>query len=285
MTGSLRVAVLGAGYIGTDLLYKIARSNRLECALVVGRRPGSAGLRRAERMGLAVSTDGIAALTAEPHAFDVVFDCTDAIANRAHWAALAPHGKRLINLTPGYSGHMIVPAVNGADAALHDDLNMISCGGQTVIPLLATLGRVLGRMEYVEIVTTAASASVGLGTRVNLDEYIDVTAAAAQAFAPIDRVKVMVNVSPARPPVVFRVTMFVQARRIDLATIERAVTEKEMLVRTYCRGYRISECRLRPDGALAITAEVSGGGDYLPAYAGNLEIINQAAIRAAEAMA
>lgn len=285
MVNPLRVVVLGAGYIGTDLLYKIARSNWLECCLVVGRTSNAAGLRRAAGMGYDVSAEGIHVLTANPDRFDAVFDCTDAIANRDHWAQLAPHGKRLINLTPASSGRMIVPAVNGEEAARHNDLNMISCGGQTAMPLLAALGQALGWMDYAEIVTTAASGSVGMGTRVNLDEYIEVTEAAAHAYAPIGRVKALVNLSPARPPSVFRVTLFVQAGAIDLAKVETAVSAMAERVCVYCAGYGVTECRLRPDGVLVVTTEISGGGDYLPVYAGNLEIINQAAIRAAEAIA
>ena len=282
---ALRAVVLGAGYIGTDLLYKIARSNRLRCVLVVGRRSGTVGLRRADSMGLRTSTEGISALMADPDAFDVVFDCTDAVANREHWRMLKQHGKRLINLTPAISGHMIIPAINGDDAAAHSDVNMISCGGQAAIPLLAALASVVPSIDYVEIVTSAASSSVGMGTRVNLDEYIDATSLAVQVFARAGRVKSMVNLSPARPPVVFRVTIFVQAAGIRMGEVEAQLASMAERVRAYCPGYRLKDCSQRADGTLALDVEVEGGADYLPVYAGNLDIINAAAIRVAGAMA
>lgn len=278
----VRAVILGAGAIGSDLMFKIIKSDRLDCAMVVGRRPDSAGLQRAAKIGLPVSADGLAALLAAPDSFDLVFDCTNAAENRKHWEALSPLGKCLVNLTPSLSGHMVVPAVNGATAAINRNLNMVSCGGQAAVPVLAALARTIPDMSYVEIVTTAASKSVGMGTRANLDEYIAVTCEAAKRFARVGDVKAMVNLSPARPPATFRVTALVVAEDIDIDRCREEIGRMAHDVRAYCRGYLITECRIRPDGVLVVTAEIDGGQDFLPAFAGNLEVINQAAIFAAE---
>jgi acetaldehyde dehydrogenase len=280
----LRAVVLGAGNIGTDLIHKMARSTRLDCVQVVGRNPDSVGLRKAERLGIPVSAHGIAALLENPASFDIVFDCTDAVANRGHWRALAALGKRLVNLTPGFSGTMIVPSVNRADAATSGDLNMVSCGGQAAIPLLAAVAPLADRIAYAEIVTTASTSSVGRGTRVNLDEYIDITVAATHRLVPISEVKCMLNLSPARPPAVFRVTIFVEAIGLRTDEVAAAVHDAVREVSGYCPGYSLTEVDLRKNGSLVLEVQVKGGTDSLPEFAGNLDLINSAAVSVGETM-
>lgn len=280
----LRTVVLGGGNIGTDLLHKIVRSERLQCVQVVGRRPGSTGMRLAEKIGVPFSSDGVATLVHNPDSFDVVFDCTDAAANREHWRALAPLAKRMINLTPGFSGKMIVPSVNGCEATTSVNVNMVSCGGQAAIPLLVAVEQGSTRIDYAEVVTSASSSSVGAGTRANLDEYIEITTAAMRELVRLSEVKCMLNLSPAHPPVVFRVTMFIRAEGLRMNEIEKSLQAIVNEIHGYCSGYKMTACDLRRDGTLVLEVEVRGGSDSLPEYSGNLDLINSAAIRVGETM-
>ena len=282
---SLRVAIIGAGFIGTDLLLKIGRSDTLTCALVVGRNPKAAGLRQAANLGYPTSDRGIAALLEEPDAFDLVFDATDALSHEDHWRRLERLGKSMINLTPSRTGHMVAPTVNGADALAYRNVSLISCGGQASVPLVHALARVFPRIPYLEVVTTVASRSVGRGTRMNLDEYIETTAAAVQAFSGAGQVKVLVNLSPARPPATFRVAISMMTGGAGGARVGSAVEQAAEAVRGFCPGYRIAACETFADGRIFTAVEVASRGDHLPVYAGNLDIINDAAIVIAERQA
>ncbi|MFC5805072.1 acetaldehyde dehydrogenase (acetylating) [Streptomyces formicae] len=208
----LRVAVLGAGLIGIDLVDKIRRSTRLELALVAGRDRDSLGLRRAADMGHPTTAGGIGAVV-EAGPFDVVFDATNADSHAGHWAALRQTGTTLIDLTPTGLGTLIVPGVNGHRSAAHRHLNLVSCGGQVAIPVLHAIAKRC-TPTYIEVVSTGASASAGRATRLNLDQYIATTSAAIRAFTGAPDVKVMVNLSPARPAPPFRVAMTVLADAI-----------------------------------------------------------------------
>ena len=170
--GRLSVAVLGAGLIGIDLMTKIIRSDHLDLGLVVGRDEATSGLRQAARLGVPVAAGGIQSLVDAERPFDVVFDATSASSHAEHVEKLAPFGTMLIDLTPSRSGQMIFPTVNRADIAAHRDLSMVSCGGQAAVPILHAITRA-HEIDYVEVVTTAATLSIGRGTRMNLDEYVD----------------------------------------------------------------------------------------------------------------
>lgn len=276
----LSVAVLGAGLIGVDLAAKAERSTHLDLRLVAGRSADSTGLKRAARLGLPVSPHGLHALTGLGEPLDVVFDATNAGAHAAHAEALAPLGTLLIDLTPSRIGRMVVPTVNGADVAAHRDLNMVSCGGQASVPIVRAVAGA-HRIDYVEVVATAATLSVGRGTRLNLDEYVETTEDALREFTGVRDVKAMLNVSPARPPATFRVAMTLLGQGLTAESVRPLVASAAAEVRSFAAGYAVASCVVTGDKAF-VAVEVTSAGDQIPGYAGNLDIINSAAIRVAE---
>jgi acetaldehyde dehydrogenase len=275
-----RVAILGAGLIGIDLLFKIQRSPYLDCQLIAGRDDRARGLRQAASLGYATASNGIHSLVAALRPFDIVFDATNAMSHAEHWAYLQPLGTMVVDLTPSMVGHLVVPTVNGADALTHGNINLITCGGQASIPILHALAqRYLP--DYVEVVTTAASPSVGRATRLNLDEYIETTEDALRAFTGAKEVKSMVNLSPARPPATFRMAMSMQAPGLNLESVRTLVAVAAEEVRSFVSGFEVVACTVIGDEAF-VAVEVSASGDRIPRYAGNLDIINSAAILVAE---
>ncbi len=278
----LRVALLGAGQIGSDLLYKIRRSPWLRCTYVAGRNLRSKGMVRARDLGYPVSARGIEGLVEHADSYDLVFDATNAVSARQHWTALRPLGKVVVDLTPSKIGRMIVPAVNGNDALAHDNLSLITCGGQAAIPLVAAMFERFEGIQYVELVTTAPSGSIGRGTRLNLDEYVHATEAAVCTFTGLSRVKAMLNISPAIPPADFRTAISILLPGAELPQIESTVQQAIRRITHYAPGYNLLTCTLLGADRIFITISIRGGNDLLPGYAGNLDIINSAAIAAAE---
>ncbi|HST48395.1 acetaldehyde dehydrogenase (acetylating) [Jatrophihabitans sp.] len=276
----LKVAVLGSGLIGLDLLAKIERSKFLDCQLVVGRDENGRGLRKAASLGYQTSAGGATSLGADGQAFDIVFDATNAMSHVEHHQHLEALGALVIDLTPSRIGHMIAPTVNGADALVHRNVSLISCGGQTAIPILHALTRVYSP-SYIEVVTTAASLSVGRASRLNLDEYISTTQAAVRTFTGASDVKVMLNISPAQPPITFRVAISMIGDDFDVDVIRKHVTTVAEEVRTFATGFDIAACSVI-DGKAFVAVEVKASGDLIPHYSGNLDIINSAAIYVAE---
>jgi acetaldehyde dehydrogenase len=277
----LNVAVLGAGIIGIDLVAKIQRSPSLVCGLVAGRDNQGRGLRQAAELGCATTDRGIDSLTATPRLFEIVFDATNAMSHPEHWARLRPGGTKVIDLTPSKVGHMVVPTVNGSDALTHGNVNLISCGGQASIPILHALTRRF-TSHYIEVVTTAASASVGRATRLNLDEYIETTQDAVRFLTGVGEVKALVNVSPARPPATFRVAMSVLASGVAAGPVRAVVGAAAEEVRAFAPGFEVTACTVTGNDRIFIAVEVKAMGDQIPGYAGNLDIINSAAILIAE---
>ncbi|MEU2358680.1 acetaldehyde dehydrogenase (acetylating) [Streptomyces misionensis] len=276
----LTVAVLGAGLIGVDLVTKIQRSPLLECRLVVARDDQARGLRTVAALGCRTSAKGVEALLDLSEPCDIVFDATNAMSHAGHWALLEPMGTSMIDLTPSMIGEMVAPTVNSAEAVRHRNINLISCGGQTAIPLLHRLAAEISA-EYIEVVTTAASRSVGHATRMNLDEYIETTQTAVTRFTGVSNTKVMVNLSPAQPPASFRVAISLLAPSADPARVSALVNEAAAEMQSFVPGYRIKVCSVA-DGVVFISVEVEAVGDRIPHYAGNLDIINAAAVHVAE---
>ncbi|MGW1174813.1 acetaldehyde dehydrogenase (acetylating) [Kitasatospora sp. NPDC002543] len=275
----LKVAVLGAGLIGVDLLHKIRSSPRLDCGLVVGRSTQTTGLRRAAEMGLATTAGGIAALLDSEDAFDLVFDASNADSHAEHWRLLEPTEAVFIDLTPHNSGTLTVPTVNGHEALTGRHISLISCGGQAAIPVLHAIAQHC-TPAYVEVVSTGASRSAGRATRLNLDEYIATTQDAIRTFTGAPAAKVMVNVTPAVPPPPFRVCMTVLAPGVDPDPVRDLVDAAAHKVRRFAPGYRVTEFETS-EGRVSVTVEVSATGGRLPEHAGNLDIINAAAIHLA----
>lgn len=281
--GRLSVAVLGAGLIGVDLATKVMRSDSLDLRLVAGRDAATPGLRQAARLGVPIATDGIRSLVDVEDPFDVVFDATNAASHAEHAELLAPHGTMFIDLTPSKVGHMVVPTVNGSDIPLHRDVNMVSCGGQASIPILHAITR-SHRIDYAEVVTTAATQSVGRGTRLNLDEYVETTQDAVRDFTGVEDVKAILNVSPARPPAVFRVAMSLFGQELTEDSVHALVSAAANEVRAFVGGFDVTVCSVH-DGRAFIAVQVTSSGDRIPRYAGNLDIINSAALHVAERFA
>ena len=280
----LRVAIIGSGNIGTDLLYKVRRSKHLKCTLMVGRRTDSPGLERANKMGIQTSPDGLKGLRANLANIDLVFDATSASEHILIAEALQNKNVALINLTPAPLGSFYIPLVTNNPETIHANshLNMVTCGGQTSIPLLHILSSNLN-LNSVEVVSTIASNSAGIATRKNLDEYIANTERAISEETGIQEVKVMLIINPAIPEIVMHTSIYVSGS--DL--VERRV--QDMI------NQRITEMNVNNPNVKLISlptfvnlntihfaVEVSGSGDYLPSYSGNLDIINVAAIQAAE---
>ncbi|MEU8540886.1 acetaldehyde dehydrogenase (acetylating) [Streptomyces sp. NPDC048717] len=277
-----KAAVLGCGKIGMDLAERIGNSGRLECALIVGRDQNSPGLRRAQELGLPTMAGGIAAFADAAERFDVVFDASNAAAHTAHCQALAATGTVLVDLTPSSTGTRVVPAVN-EDAAVQSSrhFNMISCGGQSAIPVLHAVAATC-TPSYVEIVATGAFASTGRATRLNIDEYVATTQDAVRELAGVEaRVKALVNLSPARPEPPFRVLATVLADDARPEPVQAAVRAAAARVREYAPGYTLTSCTVT-DGRVDVALEITAHSSHIPSWAGNLDIINAAAVRIAE---
>jgi acetaldehyde dehydrogenase len=307
VTARTKVAIIGSGNIGTDLMIKVLRlSDTLEVALLVGIDPESDGLARARRLGVPTTADGVEGLLAHPGFEDIaiVFDATSAAAHLRNAAALTPHGKRLIDLTPAAAGPYVVPAVNLAEHLDAENVNMVTCGGQATIPVVAAVARVTPVL-YGEIVASIASRSAGPGTRANIDEFTVTTAEAIEVVGGAARGKAIIVLNPADPPLVMRDTVLClidppdeDARAAIAASVRQMVAE----VATYVPGYRLKqEVQIHPVGddsvatligqqrtdlwQVSVFLEVEGAAHYLPAYAGNLDIMTSAALRVAERMA
>ncbi|WP_042425027.1 acetaldehyde dehydrogenase (acetylating) [Streptacidiphilus anmyonensis] len=274
------VAVIGTGAIGRDLVSKIDRSPALDCRLVAGRNPASAGLRYAESLGYATTADGIEALLTAPRPFDVVFDATSAASHRDHWPLLEPLGTLVIDLTPSKVGQMVAPTVTGVSPATGRNVNLISCGGQASVPVVHALAAHFP-VSYFEVVSTVASDVAGRATRLNLDEYVATTANAVTTFSGVTDVKAILNISPAVPPATFRTAVHARMADADPVAV-RAVAERAAeQVRSFAPGYEVVACTATGD-LVTITLEVMAHSDVLPPYAGNLDIINSAAVMVAE---
>jgi len=278
---TINVAVLGTGSIGQDLVNKIADSTALSCRLVAGRDPESQGLRRAAGLGCPTSADGIQAVLAAPEPFDVVFDATNATSHVEHWRLLAdiPH-TLLIDLTPSRVGQFVVPTVTGDRPLSGRNVSLISCGGQAGVPIAHALASNFPT-EYVEVVSTVASDVAGRATRLNLDEYVATTQLAITRFAGVADTKAILNISPAVPPAMFRTTVHAMIRDADADAVSAVVTDAATRMREFAPGYRVLACAVRGE-RVVVSVEVVADSAVLPLYAGNLDIINSAAILVAE---
>ncbi|WP_114238556.1 acetaldehyde dehydrogenase (acetylating) [Dyella sp. C9] len=302
----LKAAIIGSGNIGTDLMIKLLRqASYLEIAAMVGIDPASDGLARAARMGVATTHEGAEGLARMPvfQDIDFVFDATSAGAHVRNDALLRQHkpGIRMIDLTPAAIGPYCVPVVN-LDAHLDaPNVNMVTCGGQATIPVVAAVSRV-AKVHYAEIVASISSKSAGPGTRANIDEFTETTSRAIEVVGGAQKGKAIIVLNPAEPPLMMRDTVYVLSEAADTAAVEASVEAMVRAVNTYVPGYRLKQ-RVQfdvipPDAPLTIPGlgrfsglktsvfiEVEGAAHYLPAYAGNLDIMTSAALATAERMA
>ncbi|MFV0481248.1 MAG: acetaldehyde dehydrogenase (acetylating) [Campylobacteraceae bacterium] len=281
----LKVAILGTGNIGTDLLIKVLRSPSLECTLFAGRNLASKGMTKAMSLGISLSDKGIQAIEKNPDCCDLVFDATSASSHKIHAPLLEKLGKIVIDLTPAKIGFLAIPAVNLNDTLNHKNLNMITCGGQSSIPIAYAISLIEKDIKYIELVSTIASKSAGPGTRANIDEYIETTELALKKFTNCENVKVILNMNPAQPSIDMKTTVYIKTSNPNMEKILNSVNNMVNKIKDYVPGYNLLLKPTYDNGYIVLSVQVQGLGDYLPKYAGNLDIINCAAIAVAEEFA
>lgn len=299
-----KAAIIGSGNIGTDLMMKVIRTSSLiEMAALVGIDPDSDGLRRASELGVLAISDGLDGLVGHEawRDIEIVFDATSAAAHQRHDEVARAAGKTMIDLTPAAVGPYVIPVVNGDSHLDAPNLNMVTCGGQATIPIVAAVASV-ARVHYAEIVASIASKSAGPGTRANIDEFTQTTARAVEALGGAGKGKAVIILNPAEPPMIMRDTVFTLSSGADEPEIAAAVEAMVARVQDYVPGYRLKQkvqferfgsnnpVRIPGVGTFegiksTVFLEVEGAGHYLPAYAGNLDIMTSAALRTAEKIA
>ncbi|MEK9684636.1 MAG: acetaldehyde dehydrogenase (acetylating) [Rhodospirillaceae bacterium] len=296
-----KVAIIGSGNIGTDLMIKILRtSDILELSALVGIDPSSDGLARAKKMGIGTTADGIDGLVQMPEFKDVeiLFDATSAGAHAYHDKVSRQHGKTMIDMTPAAIGPYVVPVVNLDKLLDAPNINMVTCGGQATIPMVDAVKKV-AEVQYAEIVASIASKSAGPGTRANIDEFTETTSKGIEAVGGAQRGKAIIVLNPADPPVMMRNTVYVLSNEIDTEIIRQSIEDQVKKVQEYVPGYRLKqEVQFERIGGntplhipghgdfsgikTSIFLEVEGAAHYLPNYAGNLDIMTSAALKTAE---
>ncbi|MDO8954828.1 MAG: acetaldehyde dehydrogenase (acetylating) [Gammaproteobacteria bacterium] len=281
----LKVAILGSGNIGTDLLIKSLRSPHLDCQVLIGRSHSSNGLQKAASLGVATSTESIDYIIKNPQCCDIVFDATSAKDHFIHAPILKDLGKFVIDLTPACVGEICVPAVNLEECLTKPNVNMITCGGQASIPIAYAIGQVNQEVEYIEVVSSIASRGAGPATRLNLDEYINTTEFGLKRFSGALKTKTILNLNPALPCINMQTTIFAKVKHPNLPELQKKVAEMVERIKRYVPGYEIILNPMLENGRIVVMLRVKGLGDYLPEYAGNLDIINCAAIAVAESYA
>jgi len=300
----IRVAIIGSGNIGTDLMIKIMRNSKvLKMAAFVGIDPESDGLLRASKLGVATTHEGVDGLVAMAEWDDIgiVFDATSAGAHKKNSEICLAAGKVIIDLTPAAIGPYVIPVVNGEDHLDAQNVNMVTCGGQATIPIVAAVSQV-AKVHYGEIVASIASKSAGPGTRANIDEFTQTTSRGIETVGGAARGKAIIVLNPAEPPMIMRDTVFTLSSGASEDEIRTSILTMIEKVRSYVPGYRLKQEvqfeRFGPNSPVKIPGfgefegikttvflEVEGAAHYLPAYAGNLDIMTSAALKTAERIA
>jgi acetaldehyde dehydrogenase len=285
LVNKIKVAIIGSGNIGTDLMYKLGRSESLELTWVVGVVPDSEGLKRASERGYKTTHRGIEDLLEHAEEFDIAFDATTARAHHHHAKLLADAGKIAIDLTPAAIGPYVVPVVNAYQHLDKANVNLTTCGGQATTPIIAAISRIT-QVEYAEIVSTVSSRSAGPGTRQNIDEFTETTARGLVEVGGAKKGKAIIILNPAEPSLSMRNTVYAKIPdNADQKAIEHSVEEMVSDVQQYVPGYRMKSAPIFDDGRVTVLLEVEGAGDYFPNYAGNLDIMTAAAVRVGEEFA
>jgi len=293
MSNKVTAAIVGPGNIGTDLLYKLLRSDTIEPRWMIGVDPASEGLKLASDRGVEASHEGVDWLLKQDELPQLIFEATSAYVHREYAPRYAEAGIRAIDLTPAAVGPAVIPPVNGEEHLDADNVNMITCGGQATIPMVHAVSRVTP-VPYAEIVASVSSASAGPGTRANIDEFTRTTSAGVETIGGAERGKAIIILNPAEPPMIMRDTIFCGVSAdADRDAISESVVRMARQVQEYVPGYRLLQDPQFDDASpatkgmtkVSIFVEVEGAGDYLPPYAGNLDIMTAAATRVGESIA
>lgn len=289
---ALRCAVVGSGNIGSDLIKKLLKSDNLEASLLVGIDPESDGLKRAAELGVPTTAAGVDYLLERASDYDIVFEATSAAVHAANAPKFADAGLFALDLTPAAVGPYVVPAVNLDDVVDQRNLNLVTCGGQATVPIVAAISRV-AEVSYAEIVSTVSSRAAGPGTRANIDEFTETTSNALVKVGGAKQGKAIIILNPANPPIIMRNTVFAAVPAdTDPKLIVDSIEEMAESVKSYVPGYELVNAPQIDRGAgpngstkVAVFLRVKGAGDYLPEYAGNLDIITAASVAVAERLA
>lgn len=276
-----RIAIIGTGNIGTDLLVKIQRSPYLKCTKFVGRNYDSKGMQFARQFDLELSDKSITAIIDDPDCCDIVIDATTASAHKINAPILKELGKYVIDMTPSQIGEMCIPAINGDEGIKYDNINLITCGGQAIVPIAYAISRV-SHVKYHEMVSVISSKSAGPGTRANIDEFTQTTKKAILKFSGVEKAKAIITLNPAEPPITMHNTLYSLIDNPDMDEIRQSVNEMVERIKVYVPGYELLVEPTFDTNRIVTMITVKGRGDYLPPYSGNLDIINCAAVRMAE---
>ncbi|MBM7172977.1 acetaldehyde dehydrogenase (acetylating) [Streptomyces sp. G44] len=281
------MAIIGTGNIGCDLLLKVLASPHLRCELFAGRRASSPGIELAASHGIPTTAGGIDALAEAADRIDLVFDATSAKDAIHNWKILEGLGIPVVDLTPSHLGRFCVPALNLEECLTEQNVSMVTCGGQAAVPIAHCFSDASdGPLGYLEIATASSSASVGPATRANIDEYAFTTQDATHEFCRVESAKTILIINPAEPGIVMRNTIAVPAsENIDMEALRVSVEHMEKRINSYVPGYRVVVPPVVVGDRVMVTIEVEGRGDWLPRYAGNLDVITCAAVAVAEGRA
>lgn len=277
----VKVGIIGTGNIGTDLLMKVMRSDVLECGIFAGHSPDSKGIAKAREIDVPVTSDSIKYIENHPDCCQIVFDATSAKVHEQNAPIFKRMGKFAIDLTPAHIGPFCVPQVNLEESLDLDNVNCVTCGGQATVPIARAISNV-ANVKYLEIVATIASKSAGIGTRNNIDEFTQTTKEALIELGGINKAKAIIILNPAEPPITMHNTIYALVDDPDMNAIKNAVCCVERDLQKYVPGYKVVLGPVYENGRVTTSIEVTGSGDYLPAYAGNLDIITCAAVEIAE---
>lgn len=274
----MKVAVVGTGKIGCDLLSKIVKEPSLKCCLFIGRREESEGIRFAKQLGIPTSSDGISALNDYKNNINLIFDATSAIEHEKNISLLLKKNSYIINLTPAMIDFKCVPTINLHESIQHQHISMVTCGGQAVVPLTTALVKACKNISYIEAITSISSKSAGAATRLNIGQYQDITEFAIKSFSGVPEAKSILIINPAKPYIVMQTTIYAIAEEIDLSLLNIELATIIDKIKTYVPGYQLLAEPIVDGNRVVIMIKVLGGGRYLPSYAGNLDIITSAAL-------
>jgi len=280
----IRAGIIGTGNIGTDLLIKILKTDFISPVIFAGRRMDSDGIRKANSMGVQTTDQGINYFINNPKCCEIVYDCTNSEDAKFHSSIFKKQGIKVIDLTPSKVGILCVPSINSNSVLEEENVNMITCGGQASIPILYLISKHCEKIEYAEVVSQISSSSAGISTRINIDSYVHTTEKAIKEFTGCHQCKVILNVNPAVPCVDMQTTMFLKASGLDFESLVEEMYKKIKEIREYIPHYELIIPPTVSEDVLLLSVKVKGSGDYLPEYAGNLDIINCAAIEVTKKM-